>query len=192
MGTDGATFGDTGVPTAVISGIRNFNRRVGRIPVRGMRADLTVEFRANRVGFNANLMLAFLSIRLPVASMFRKRGNRSRRQGDDRAVLPHGFLTGIPSSHRPDLLHREGGEKQVRIPRLPGCRLGFIQGQADQPLRRGKSAAVFREDRFFDPGNLRPDLPAGRPAFIPEQTPTALISICACQFHLSSLLSHFM
>jgi hypothetical protein len=65
MGSAGATFGDIGVPTTGVSGIRNRNRRVGRIPVRGMRVDLTAEFRANRVVFNANLMLAFLSIRLP-------------------------------------------------------------------------------------------------------------------------------
>jgi hypothetical protein len=74
MGSAAAMFGDPGVPTAVVSGIRNRNRRVGRIPVRGMRTDLTVEFRANRVVFNANLMLAFLSIRLPVAGMFEMRG----------------------------------------------------------------------------------------------------------------------
>jgi hypothetical protein len=74
MGSAGATFGDTGVPATVVSGAGNRNRRGERIPIRGMRTDLTVEFRANRVVFNANLMLVFLSIRLAVASLFGKLG----------------------------------------------------------------------------------------------------------------------
>jgi hypothetical protein len=59
MGSDGAMFVDTGVLATVVSGIRNLNRQGGRIPVRGIRTDLTVEPRANRFVFNANLMLAF-------------------------------------------------------------------------------------------------------------------------------------
>jgi hypothetical protein len=73
-GSDGATFGDTGVPATGVSGIRNRNRRDGRIPAKGMRTDLPVELRAKRVVFNANLMLVFLSIRLAVASLFGKLG----------------------------------------------------------------------------------------------------------------------
>ena len=52
-------FVDTGVLAIVVSGIRNLNRRDGRIPIRGMRTDLTVEPRANRFVFNAVLILAF-------------------------------------------------------------------------------------------------------------------------------------
>jgi hypothetical protein len=59
MGSAGTMFVDTGVLATVVSGIRNLNRRGGRIPVRGMRTDLTVEPRANRFVFNAVLILAF-------------------------------------------------------------------------------------------------------------------------------------
>jgi hypothetical protein len=62
-------FGDTGGPAAVVSDAGNRNRRGGRIPVRGMRTNLPVEFRADRIGINAFLMLAFLSIRLPAARL---------------------------------------------------------------------------------------------------------------------------
>jgi hypothetical protein len=90
--------------------------------------------------FNANLMLAFFFNSFAGCFDVQKlRGKRLRRQGDNRAVLPHGLLTGIPIGHRPDFLRREGGEKQVRIIRLPGRRLGFIQGQPDQPFRRGNA-----------------------------------------------------
>src|ERR1017187_2665926 len=134
------------------------------------------------VSFSSTIDFMFAS------SLMVVRKNRSRRQDDDRAVLPHGLLTGVPGSHRPDYLRRHSGEKQVRILRLPGRRLGFIQGQPDQPFRRRKHAAVFRKDRFFDPGNLRPYLPAGRPAGFPGQTAapgTQPISICACLIHRS-------
>jgi hypothetical protein len=95
------------------------------------------------------------------------------------------LLTGIPSGHRPDFLHREGGEKQVRKFRLPGCRFGFIQGETDQPFRRGERAGRFREDRLFDPGNLRPYLPAACPASFPEQTAIPSIVNYAYLIHLS-------
>jgi hypothetical protein len=98
---------------------------------------------------------------------------------------PHGLLTGIPGGHRPDLLCREVGEKQVRIIRLPGCRLGFIQGEPDQPFRRRKRAAVFRKDRLFNAGNLRPYLPAACPAGFPEQTAIPSNVNCAYLIHLS-------
>jgi hypothetical protein len=93
----------------------------------------------------------------------------------------------IPGDNRLNLLGGERWEKEVRIPRLPRCRLRFIQDQSEQVLVRPECFERFMKNRLFGSGDPPQNSAARCQAASFEGDPVALVLsvlVCIVPFHL--------